>query len=85
MTPGTIALAVVLVALGCLSAGAALAVLVTRARAARRRKREKQREMETKQMKALMRALVSTKESSAAEVGLSFRLLCTTGKICDAG
>jgi len=56
------ALIIVLIAFGCLASGAALAVLITRARMAQRRRRDKARAMESKQIKALMFALMSTAE-----------------------
>lgn len=64
---GTMALITVLVSLACLGAGAGLAILITRARMHQQRRRDKERAMESKQIKALMYALMSTAENYEVE------------------
>lgn len=68
LNAGTMALITVLVSLACLATGAGLAILVTRARMHQQRRRDKERAMESKQIKALMYALMST--SDDYQVGL---------------
>lgn len=68
LSAGSTALVIVLVALACLATGAGLALLGARARAASTARREKERAMESKQVKALLHALMSTDD----EVGLRF-------------
>lgn len=68
---------VVLTSLGCLAAGAGLAVLAARARLAAQRRRDKARAMESKQVKALMYALMSTADRGQVRLR---RRLCAGGR-----
>ncbi len=59
------AIIVVITSLACMMFGAAVTVLIMRGRVHQQRQRDKERQQESKQLKALMYALTSTKDDAS--------------------